>query len=141
MQTKTSTTIGFIGLGLIGGSIAKAIRQYYPDYQILAFDKSRETLALAMQDGTIDISCTAIDEQFSHCSYLFLCAPISYNNAYLSQLKDLIHPDCILTDVGRIIVKTDHERSPGLVWMQISSGTSYGGLRKKRICQFQGSSD
>ena len=91
MQTKTSTTIGFIGLGLIGGSIAKAIRQYYPDYQILAFDKSRETLALAMQDGTIDISCTAIDEQFSHCSYLFLCAPISYNNAYLSQLKDLIH--------------------------------------------------
>ena len=65
MQTKTSTTIGFIGLGLIGGSIAKAIRQYYPDYQILAFDKSRETLALAMQDGTIDISCTAIDEQFS----------------------------------------------------------------------------
>ena len=53
MQTKTSTTIGFIGLGLIGGSIAKAIRQYYPDYQILAFDKSRETLALAMQDGTI----------------------------------------------------------------------------------------
>ena len=90
------------GLGLIGGSIAKAIRQYYPDYQILAFDKSRETLALAMQDGTIDISCTAIDEQFSHCSYLFLCAPISYNNAYLSQLKDLIHPDCILTDVGSV---------------------------------------
>ena len=80
----------------------QAIRQYYPDYQILAFDKSRETLALAMQDGTIDISCTAIDEQFSHCSYLFLCAPISYNNAYLSQLKDLIHPDCILTDVGSV---------------------------------------
>ena len=120
MQTKTSTTIGFIGLGLIGGSIAKAIRQYYPDYQILAFDKSRETLALAMQDGTIDISCTAIDEQFSHCSYLFLCAPISYNNAYLSQLKDLIHPDCILTDVGSVRLRS-MRRLPGLVWMQISS--------------------
>ena len=62
MQTKTSTTIGFIGLGLIGGSIAKAIRQYYPDYQILAFDKSRETLALAMQDGTIvEITVTTPD--------------------------------------------------------------------------------
>ena len=73
-----------------------------------------------MQDGTIDISCTAIDEQFSHCSYLFLCAPISYNNAYLSQLKDLIHPDCILTDVGS--VKTAiHEEITRLVWMQISS--------------------
>lgn len=42
--------IGFIGLGLIGGSIAKAIRRYYPDYEIVAFDKNRETLALATQE-------------------------------------------------------------------------------------------
>ena len=28
----------------------------------------------AMQDGTIDISCTAIDEQFSHCSIFSSCA-------------------------------------------------------------------
>ena len=33
--------IGFIGLGLIGGSIAKAVRQYYPDYEIVAFDKNK----------------------------------------------------------------------------------------------------
>ena len=45
--------IGFIGLGLIGGSIAKAIRQYYPDYDIIAFDKNKESLALAIQEGTI----------------------------------------------------------------------------------------
>ena len=42
--------IGFIGLGLIGGSIAKAIRQYYPAWKILAFDKNKETLALAVQE-------------------------------------------------------------------------------------------
>ena len=36
--------IGFIGLGLIGGSIAKAIRQYYPDYEIVAFDKNKGML-------------------------------------------------------------------------------------------------
>ena len=28
-----TTTIGFIGLGLIGGSIAKAIRKFHPDYR------------------------------------------------------------------------------------------------------------
>ena len=37
--------IGFIGLGLIGGSIARAIRRYYPDYEIIAFDNNKETLA------------------------------------------------------------------------------------------------
>ena len=73
--------IGFIGLGLIGGSIAKAVRQYYPDYELLAFDKSKETLALAVQEGTIQTSCSSIDENFRGCSYIFLCAPISYNTA------------------------------------------------------------
>ena len=34
--------IGFIGLGLIGGSIARAVRQYFPDYEIVAFDKNKE---------------------------------------------------------------------------------------------------
>lgn len=45
--------IGFIGLGLIGGSIARAVRQYFPDYEIVAFDKNKETLALATQESVI----------------------------------------------------------------------------------------
>ena len=53
--------IGFIGLGLIGGSIAKAIRQYYPDYEIVAFDKNKESLALATQESMIDVAATTID--------------------------------------------------------------------------------
>ena len=56
--------IGFIGLGLIGGSIAKAIRQYYPDYTITAFDKNKETLALATQESVIDVAATHIDDSF-----------------------------------------------------------------------------
>ena len=34
-------TIGFIGLGLIGGSIAKAIRKYHPDYHVLAYNQQQ----------------------------------------------------------------------------------------------------
>lgn len=94
--------IGFIGLGLIGGSIAKAVRQYFPEYELLAFDKSKETLALAVQEGTIHTSCSSIDENFRGCAYIFLCAPIAYNTAYLSQLKDFVGSECILTDVGSV---------------------------------------
>ena len=94
--------IGFIGLGLIGGSIAKAIRQYYPDYDIIAFDKNKESLALAIQEGTIHTSCSSIDDNFRGCNYIFLCAPVTYNAAYLSQLKDLLDENCILTDVGSV---------------------------------------
>lgn len=94
--------IGFVGLGLIGGSIAKAIRQYYTDCEIIAFDKNRETLALATQEAVIDVACTVIDDNFQNCDYIFLCAPVSYNTAYLKQLKNYMHKDCILTDVGSV---------------------------------------
>lgn len=100
--------IGFIGLGLIGGSIARAIRQYFPDYEIIAFDKSKETLALATQESVIDVAATTIDDNFRQCSYIFLCAPVSYNTAYLKQIKNYLHKDCILTDVGS--VKTNIHR-------------------------------
>ena len=96
------TKVGFIGLGLIGGSVAKAIRQYYPDYEIVAFDKNKETLALATQESVIDVAITAIDDNFRNCSYIFLCAPVAYNTAYLKQIREYLHEDCILTDVGSV---------------------------------------
>ena len=107
----SSTKIGFIGLGLIGGSIAKAVRQYYPDWEIIAYDKSRETLALAVQEGTIHTACSSIDDNFRGCSYIFLCAPVTYNTAYLSQLKNLISSACILTDVGSVKTSIHEEVS------------------------------
>lgn len=96
------TKIAFVGLGLIGGSIAKAIRQYYPDHEIIAFDKSKETLALATQESVVDVACTSIDDNFANCNYIFLCAPVAYNTAYLKQLKNYVSEDCILTDVGSV---------------------------------------
>ena len=66
--------VGFIGLGLIGGSLAKAIRTYFPDYEIVAFDKNKEALALATQESVIDVAATTIDDNFRNCSYIFLCS-------------------------------------------------------------------
>lgn len=105
--------IGFIGLGLIGGSIAKAIRLYYPDCELTAFDKNKEMLALAVQDGTIDTACSSVDGHFKDCTYIFLCAPVAYNAAYLHRLKEIIRTGCIITDVGS--VKTSiHEEAKAL---------------------------
>lgn len=101
-MTFTNTKIGFIGLGLIGGSIAKAIRLYYPDYTIVAFDKNKEALALATQESVIDTAVTSIDDNFRGCAYIFLCAPVSYNSACLKQMQTFLDEDCILTDVGSV---------------------------------------
>ena len=95
-------TIAFIGLGLIGGSIAKAIRKVHPDYHLLAYARHKETLAAALSSNTIDAVCEENDERYSTCDYIFLCAPVEYNLKYLEYLKDVISGQCIITDVGSV---------------------------------------
>ena len=87
---------------LSGSDLSAVLSQRRSDYELIAFDKNKETLALAVQENIIDTSCSAIDDNFKGCSYIFLCAPVSYNTACLTQLKSLIDPDCILTDVGSV---------------------------------------
>ena len=95
-------TIGFIGLGLIGGSIAKTIRKFHPDYHILAYAKHKETLAAALSCNAIDAVLEEKDERYRTCDYIFLCAPVEYNIEYLKYLKDVISDGCIITDAGSV---------------------------------------
>lgn len=94
--------IGFIGLGLIGGSIAKALRASMPDIWITVYDINENTLVQAKKDGVANRTVSAIDASFSDCSYIFLCAPVSSNDENLAQLKRFLSPACILTDVGSV---------------------------------------
>ena len=63
-------TCGFIGLGLIGGSIARALKKNIPDIKIIAYDTSGEALALAKNAQIADVTAKAIDHSFSDCDFL-----------------------------------------------------------------------
>ncbi|MDO4513729.1 MAG: prephenate dehydrogenase/arogenate dehydrogenase family protein, partial [Lachnospiraceae bacterium] len=78
---------GFIGLGLIGGSIARALRIAYPQMRMIAFDKDKATLKLAEADHVINESFPFIGTQFSTCDIIFLCAPVSHNAENLQEIK------------------------------------------------------
>ena len=82
--------IGFIGLGLIGGSIAKALRASIPDLWITVYDKNKDTLIQAKEDGIANETVPAINASFSGCHYIFLCAPVSGNAENLIQLKEFL---------------------------------------------------
>lgn len=108
-------TCGFIGLGLIGGSIARALKEYNHRIRIVAYDINPDTLRLAAQDGVVDVTASAIDGSFSDCDYLFLCAPVQKNDANLAAVKKILPEKCLLTDVGSV-KSTIHEaiRAAGL---------------------------
>ena len=98
----STLTFGFIGLGLIGGSIARAIRQNLPQSQIIAYDINADTLREAAQCGVANVITTRIDASFSDCDYLFLCAPVQKNDENLSAVKEILSPKTLLTDVGSV---------------------------------------
>lgn len=92
--------IGFIGLGLIGGSIAKKTKENAPATRIIATAAHESTLLEAHALGLIDNDKQLPLTAFSDCDVIFLCAPVNNNIEYLKQLKDIIKSDCIITDVG-----------------------------------------
>ena len=67
-------TIGFIGLGLIGGSIARKIKQVHPDTVIMAYMRTRSTLEEAKADGIVDIILDGVDETLRACDMIIQCA-------------------------------------------------------------------
>lgn len=96
-----NTTFGFIGLGLIGGSIAKALRLAYPECTIIAYDMSVSVMQAARED-VVNKVYNGIDEAFGTCDIIFLCTPVDFNSGYLKQLKEIKKPSCIITDVGSV---------------------------------------
>ncbi|MDD3368576.1 MAG: prephenate dehydrogenase [Lachnospiraceae bacterium] len=108
-----SISCGFIGLGLIGGSILKALKAANPNARIVAYDKNTVSLELAKSQGYVDEISDCIGDAFHGLTYIFLCAPVSFNDENLAALKPLLSPDTIITDVGS--VKTDiHEHVKAL---------------------------
>lgn len=115
MKDFTYMHYGFIGLGLIGGSIARGLREKYPECVITAYDKESASVEAAKRDGIVNICAYEIDRVFSACDLVFLCAPVSCNVENLPLLEKVLGEDALLTDVGS--VKEDihsHVRAAGL---------------------------
>ena len=93
---------GFIGLGLIGGSIARAIKLFSPDSTIIAYTPHRNTVDAAYNDKIIDKPLYEIGQDFSDCDYIFLCAPVEINNQNLRALLPYINTKTTITDIGSV---------------------------------------
>ena len=96
---------GFIGLGLIGGSIAKAIRETWPEAQITAYNPSPDSLREALAEGVVNCGQSREDgpidgSLFEDCDMIFLCAPVQKNAENLAALKGHLKQSAILTDIG-----------------------------------------
>ena len=64
--------VAIIGLGLIGGSIARRLRGFH-NCTISAYNRTSETVLLAKQDGAIDEGSSDVGEVMDNADLIILC--------------------------------------------------------------------
>ena len=90
--------VAIAGFGLIGGSIALAIRRRWPSSLVVAIDHKR-IIESAMRAHAADVGGDTLD-MAGDVDLLILCAPVLQNVALLAELTDYIRPDTLVTDVS-----------------------------------------
>lgn len=98
--------IGIIGLGLIGGSMAKALRSLATVGHILVGDTHRASLDAALADGCADLAVDMNEPEslasFNGCDILFICIPPHAACELVGKFKDAAIG--IITDVTSVKV-------------------------------------
>jgi len=97
MQDKK---IAIIGLGLIGGSIAKALKDRLNITCITAVDNNESSIRQAIEEGYIQEGSTELNDSVYNSDIIFLCTPVKYTLEYLSLLYGNVKENCILTDTA-----------------------------------------
>ena len=86
--------IGIVGLGLIGGSLAAALKN--ADYNVFGSDTNKITLDFAKMAGSIDGELT--EERLPACDMVLIAITLDQAEAWINANAHLLNKDCILVD-------------------------------------------
>lgn len=92
--------VSIIGLGLIGSSVARAVRAHMPGVMLTGHDASaevRETVrALELVDDVTDTAGAAVTD----AELVILCVPVGAMGEVAASIADDLPPEAIISDVG-----------------------------------------
>lgn len=89
-----------IGVGLIGGSVARAARERKLCREIIAVDSNSDNLRSALDSGTINQGFSRVDRDASSADLVILCVPVGETRTVLQQLNPFWSDARIYTDTG-----------------------------------------
>ncbi|MCI0547199.1 MAG: prephenate dehydrogenase/arogenate dehydrogenase family protein [Candidatus Rokubacteria bacterium] len=92
--------LAIVGLGLLGGSVAKAVRAEGLAREIVAVGRSREGLDLALTEGAVDRVTTDLADGLRGADLCLLATPVTTLVELLPAVWHRAAPDAVITDVG-----------------------------------------
>jgi prephenate dehydrogenase len=137
--------LAIVGVGLLGGSVAKAARQGGLARRILGIGRSTERMQPALDDGTLDLAVTDLDAGVREADFVLLAAPVLAIEGLLERVWRAAPAGALVTDVGstkRNIVRAAERlaatRPLGFVGSHPLAGSEKSGYHVARADLFRG---
>ncbi|QKZ11251.1 prephenate dehydrogenase [Spirosoma sp. KUDC1026] len=92
-------TVSIVGIGLLGGSFALALREKYPKMHFIGVDASPVNGQLALAKGIVD-ELLPLDEAVAKSMLVILATPVNIITDLLPLILDQLRPDATVIDLG-----------------------------------------
>ena len=89
-----------IGIGLIGGSLAKAINKTHQSEIVFGFGRDKSRLEKAQKSNVIDQYSTDIGEALNGANMVIIATPVGSYESILKEMKPHIVEGMVISDVG-----------------------------------------
>lgn len=100
MTTVLINKLCIIGVGLIGGSLARALRKAGVANEIIGAGRDEAHLKRANELGVIDSFTTNLADAVIGADVIVLAVPLGAMQTVMTQIKGHLSDDAVLTDVG-----------------------------------------
>jgi len=102
MSNPIFENVTLIGIGLIGSSLARAMKKEGLVGKITVTTRSAETLARAEELGLCDVATLDAAEAVKDADLIILCTPLSTYAAVGKQIAPALKPGAVVSDVGSV---------------------------------------
>lgn len=92
--------LAIIGVGLIGGSLALALKRTGLVEEVVGAGRGQANLALALANGVIDARAESPEAAAAGADVVVLAVPVGSMPALMARIAPVMHDDMVLTDVG-----------------------------------------
>ena len=89
-----------VGLGLLGGSVAKAVRERGLVREVVAVGRRLESLAVARSEGIVDRATTDLNDGLAGADFVLLATPVATVEGLMPDVWRAAADGAVITDVG-----------------------------------------
>jgi cyclohexadieny/prephenate dehydrogenase len=92
--------IAIIGLGLQGGSIGLAVREFLPGATTTGYDNNPDTRRRATERALVDRVCDSAADAVANADLVIFCVPPGAMGAAAQEIAGAVPPGTLISDVG-----------------------------------------